>query len=425
MPGLTYGGTLEWLFALEARRGMDFRLERLTPLLARLGDPQAAFPSIHVAGTNGKGSTAAMLHSIYSHGGYRTGIYTSPHLLSFRERIRVGDRYISEGDVIADAERVRNAAEIANVDLTFFEIATIMAFLEFRRRDVELAVVEVGLGGRLDATNVVRPAAAVITSIGLEHCQLLGDTVEAIAAEKAGIIKPGAIVLTGQLPPEAQLVVAEKARACRAPWLRYGDDFGPADVRAADGSSLKIPLAGSHQLHNAALAVATARALRDVFPVDHAAIADGVSNVRWPGRLETLARAPLTLVDAAHNPHAVLALRTSLEALAVPRPRVLVFGVMADKDWPAMLTTLAPLFDHVVLSPVSTARALDPRRATSLIADFRPYEIADSATDALAIARERAGSVGAIVVTGSIFLVAELYRHCGGAEDPFGGGRIQ
>jgi dihydrofolate synthase/folylpolyglutamate synthase len=425
MPELTYGRTLEWLYALESRRGMDFRLERLAPVLARLGDPQAAFPVIHVAGTNGKGSTSAMLHSIYSRAGYRTGLYTSPHLLSFRERIRVGARSIAEADVVADAATIRNAAEKAAVDLTFFEIATLMAFLEFRRSQVDLAVVEVGLGGRLDATNVVRPAAAVITSIGLEHRDLLGDTLEAIAAEKAGIIKPATTVVTGPLPADAVPVVAARVAACQARWLRYGDDFGPGDLRNTDGSRLVLPLAGVHQRHNAAIAAATARALRGSFGLEDEAIVDGVTSVRWPGRLETLADAPRTIVDAAHNPHAIAALRPSLEALGLPRPRVLVFGVMADKDWPDMLAALVPLFDHVVLSPVDTPRALDPRRAMSLIADFRPCEVAESAPAALAAARRRVGRDGAIVVTGSIFLVAELYRACGGVEDPFDVGRTQ
>lgn len=425
MPDLTYGRTLEWLYGLESRLGMDFRLERLAPVLARLGDPQTAFPAVHVGGTNGKGSTSAMLQSIYLRAGYRTGLYTSPHLLSFRERIRVGSRSISERDVVGDAVAVRAAAETVGVDLTFFEIATIMAFLEFRRCEVDLAIVEVGLGGRLDATNVVCPVAAVITSIGLEHRELLGDTLEAIAAEKAGIIKTGTTVVTGQLPSEALAVVAEKVTACDARWLRYGDDFGPGDLRAADGSPFEVTLAGSHQLHNASVAVATARALTGAFPLDAVAIAQGLSSVRWPGRLETLASEPLTLVDAAHNPEAISALRASLETLGLPRPRVLVFGVMADKDWPAMLASLAPLFDHVVLSPVSTVRALDPRRAASVIADFRPYDVTESAAAALAVARRRAGGDGAIVVTGSIFLVAELYRDCGGAEDPFDHGPTQ
>jgi dihydrofolate synthase/folylpolyglutamate synthase len=425
MQGLTYDRTLEWLYALEARRGMDFRLERLVPVLRRLGDPQLSFPAIHVGGTNGKGSTAAILHSIYATGGYRTGLYTSPHLLSFRERIRVDRDLVAEGDVVRDAESVRAVAEEAGVDLTFFEIATILAFLEFRRCEVDLAIVEVGLGGRLDATNVVRAAAAVITGIGLEHRQLLGDTIEAIAAEKAGIIKPGITVVTGSLPPEALAVVAEKTEMSRARWLRYGDDFGPGELRDTDGSPIALPLAGFHQIHNASIAVATARALRNVFPLDEAAIVRGVASVRWPGRLETLGRTPLTLVDAAHNPQAVAALRASLESVALPRPRVLVFGVMSDKDWPEMLATLAPLFDHVVLSPVNTPRALDPRVATSVIADFRPSVVAGSPSDALAVARRLAGLDGAIVVTGSIFLVADLYRACGGAEDPFGDGQPQ
>jgi len=416
----SYGRTLEWLYALEARRGMDFRLERLAPVLSRLGEPQQAFAAIHVGGTNGKGSTAAMLHSVYTRAGYRAGLYTSPHLLSFRERIRVGARSISEHEVVEDAAAIRSAAGKAGVDLTFFEIATIMAFLEFRRREVDLAVVEVGLGGRLDATNVVRPAGTVITSIGLEHRDLLGDSIEAIAAEKAGIIKPGATVVTGQLPSEALAVIAEKVSACGAKWLRYGDDFGLGALRGADENLVDLPLAGAHQLHNAAVAAATAHALARSFPLEEASVLEGLTHVRWPGRLETLAREPWTVVDAAHNPQAVGAIRASLDALSLPRPRVLVFGVMADKDWPEMLASLVPLFDQVVLSPVSTPRALDPMRAASVIADFRPYEVAGSAREALAIARRMAGRDGAIVVTGSIFLVAELYRDCGGGEDPFG-----
>jgi len=416
----TYGRTLEWLYALESRRGMDFRLERLAPVLSRLGQPQETFPAIHVGGTNGKGSTAAMLHSIYTRAGYRVGLYTSPHLLSFRERIRVGAQSISEEDVVGDAAPISAAAGRAGVDLTFFEIATIMALLEFRRREVDLAVVEVGLGGRLDATNVVRPVATVITSIGLEHRELLGDSLEAIAEEKAGIIKPGATVVTGQLPSEALAVIAEKVTANGAKWLRYSDDFGLGDLRGDDGNLVEIPLAGAHQLHNAAVAAATAHALAESFPLGNAAVSAGLAQVRWPGRLETLARDPWTLVDAAHNAQAIGAIRASLDALVLPRPRVLVFGVMADKDWPEMLASLVPLFDQVVLSPVSTPRALDPRRAASAIADFRPCEVAGSAHEALAMARGMAGRNGTIVVTGSIFLVSELYRDCGGGEDPFG-----
>jgi dihydrofolate synthase/folylpolyglutamate synthase len=414
-----YDSTLEWLYGLEARRGMDFRLERLEPVLARLGHPELSFPAIHVAGTNGKGSTAAMLHAIYVRGGYRTGLYTSPHLLSFTERVRIGDSRISESDVVALAEEVQGAAAAVGVDLTFFEIATLMAFLEFQLKGVELAIVETGLGGRLDATNVVRPLASVITSIGLEHCEILGDTLEAIASEKAGIIKPGTVVVTGPLPVEAAAVVEARVSIDGTRWLRYGHDFDDRLLREFDCDGEGVGLAGAHQRQNASVALAVVRALEPRFPVPAIAIAEGLRTVRWPGRLETVSRAPLTILDAAHNPHAIDVLASALEGIALPHPRVLVFGVMADKDWRSMLSRLVPLFDRVVTVPVSNRRALAPSRTLAVASDLRPSEAAGSAVEGLRRAREVAGPDGAIVVTGSIFLIAEIYRECGGGEDPF------
>ena len=278
----------------------------------------------------------------------------------------MNDSLVAEADVVGFAEEVSAAATAVGAELTFFEIATLMAFLEFRRRQVDLAVVETGLGGRLDATNVVRSSAAVITSIGLEHCDILGDTIEMIAGEKAGIIKSGTVVVTGALPTEAQAVVGARAEAEGARWLHHGRDFDEHEVRALALSGAPVALGGAHQLHNASLAVAVVRALGASFPVPETAIAEGLREVRWPGRLETLGSSPLTLVDAAHNPHAVDALVSTLESLALPRPRVLVFGVMSDKDWPRMLRRLVPLFDRVVLVPVANRRALDPSGALAL-----------------------------------------------------------
>jgi dihydrofolate synthase/folylpolyglutamate synthase len=414
-----YDQTLDWLYALEANRGMDFRLERIRRVSAELGDPQRAFPAIHVGGTNGKGSTAAMLHAMYASAGRRVGLYTSPHLLSFCERIRVGQNAIEEEAVVESATRVRAAGEATGVDLTFFEIATLMAFLEFERAEVDLAVVEVGLGGRLDATNVVESAAAVITSVSLEHREYLGDTIEAIALEKAGILKPGALAVTGRLDGTAFAVVAARARDLDVPLLRYGGDFDEEVLRDSDGAALAIGLAGPHQRHNAAVAVATARALRPRFAVSDRAISTGLRDVRWPGRLERLSTRPLTLVDAAHNPGAAIVLRTALEAAGLEHPRILVFGVMSDKEWKRMLAELVPFFDHVVLVPVANRRGLDPNTAKVVVADLRSTEVAASAEEGVRIARERAGDAGAVVVTGSIFLVSEVYAECGGEEDPF------
>ena len=414
---MNYEDTIAWLYGLEAKRGMDFRLERLGPVLERLDNPELAFPSIHVAGTNGKGSTAAMLHSIYTTAGYKTGLYTSPHLLSFRERIRVCNDRIEEHDVVRWVNTVRDAMDAADVELTFFEITTLAAFLEFRERHIDLAIVETGLGGRLDATNVVRTVAAVITSIGIDHERFLGGTIPEIAAEKVGILRTNAPLVTGDLPDEALAVIATRVAETGSRWLCYGKDFGPLQwvgrPRSGEG------LTGPHQRHNAGVASAVVASLSETFPVASADVRRGVTATRWPGRLEIFERTPRIVVDAAHNPEATTCLMGALEALELRAPRVLVFGVMADKDWREMLCTLVPAFQHIVLVPVANTRSLDPREARSLVEGLRPCRVAPSAADGLRMAEGLAGARGAIVVTGSIFLIAELYRLCGGAEDPF------
>lgn len=412
---MSYEDTIAWLYGLEARRGMDFRLERLAPVLSWLGHPELAFPSIHVAGTNGKGSTAAMLHSIYTAAGYNVGLYTSPHLLSFRERIRVAQPIV-EADVVRWVDGVRDAMDAADADLTFFEITTIAAFLEFRARQVDLAVVETGLGGRLDATNVVRTAAAVITSIGIDHERFLGSTVAEITAEKAGILRGNAPLVTGDLPDDALAVVARRVAETGSRWLCYGKDFGPVDSLASLGGG---GLSGPHQRHNAGVATAVVAALSETFPVAAADVRRGIVTTRWPGRLEVFSRAPRVVMDAAHNPEAVACLLAALATLDLHAPRILVFGVMADKDWREMLCRLVPAFQHVVLVPVRNRRSLDPHEARALVEGLRPCKVAASAAEGLRLARLLAGARGSVVVTGSIFLVAELYRLCGGAEDPF------
>jgi dihydrofolate synthase/folylpolyglutamate synthase len=303
------------------------------------------------------------------------------------------------------------------VDLTFFEITTLVAFLEFRAREVGLAIVETGLGGRLDATNVVRSVAAVITTIGMDHERFLGHSVGEIASEKAGILRSSVPLVTGDLPDEAMEVVAIRATAVGSRWLCYGRDFGP--FGAAEGPSTTGSLLGPHQRHNAGVAAAVVSALADAFPVPADACRCGILSTRWPGRLELFPGPPLTVIDAAHNPQAVTCLLAGLETLPLESPRVLLFGVMADKDWREMLCRLVPSFQHVVLAPVDNPRSLDPRLARSLIEGLRPCRVAGSAADAWSMARELAEPRGSVVITGSIFLIGELYRLCGGAEDPF------
>jgi len=409
----TYEQTLAELYALEAKKGMDFRLERLDPVLDVLGHPQRVFACVHVAGTNGKGSTAAMIDSALRAGGHRTGLYTSPHLVSFRERIRIDGVPITKDAVVRHVETVRTANDTTGADLTFFEIATLAAFLELREHEVEVAVLEVGLGGRLDVTNVARGDVAVITSVGLDHEQFLGHTVAEVAREKAAIIKEGATVVTGALPGEALAVVADRVARTNATWLALDRDFGPYEpLLAAQAHGRALP--GPHQARNAAVAATAVRALSARFPVADADLERGILGVRWPGRLEILRRrdgdGPLVL-DAAHNPEAAIALAASLDEVAPGRPRVLVFAAMADKDWRAMLTALVPHFDRVFLAPLPMARAEAPTR---FLESAPSATVVSDARQALDLAEQAASAHGSIVVAGSIFLLGNLYRSAGG-----------
>ncbi|MFQ5477096.1 MAG: bifunctional folylpolyglutamate synthase/dihydrofolate synthase [Candidatus Binatia bacterium] len=412
-----YGDTVAWLYALDSRVGMDFGLERLKAVLDELDNPERTFPSVHVAGTNGKGSTAAVLHSIYSKAGYRTGLYTSPHLVDLRERIRVDGGAIDEESVVEWTGLIRSAARVRGCHLTFFEILTVMAFLWFRRQEVDLAIVEVGLGGRLDATNVVHSVASVITSVGLDHCAWLGSSIAAVASEKAGILKPGVPLVSGRLEIEAESVISESVNRLNCPWLCFGRDFGPCEIGS---SSSRAPgLNGDIQRHNAAVAVAVVRQLGDDFPVSDQALGEGVAASRWPGRLELREGEPRVVLDVAHNPQAVRILVEELPSLCFSPPMVLVFGVMADKDWQEMLCSLLPLFDSVVLVPVRQRRSLDPSEALPLVEGLRGCRVADSSEAGFEIARELAGAGGSVVVTGSVFLVGELYSRVLGTDDPF------
>jgi len=402
-----YQQTIDWLCSLDALRGMDFRLERLHAALGALGNPERGLPAIQVAGTNGKGSTAAMIHSVYSEAGYRCGLFTSPHLQTFRERIRVGTDFIDEDRVVDLVERVKWAGSQVEAELTFFEFGTLMALLEFSLADLDMAVFETGLGGRLDATSVVESVASVISSIGLDHCEWLGDSEEEIAREKAGIIRAGVPVVTGRMQPGPQVVIGSVARELGSRWLRWGRDFGPSSETGLEGKA---------QRHNAGLAAALIRVLADRFPVDDEQLRLGLENVIWPGRLETVANEPWVVLDVAHNPQSVSLLVEELCELGLPRPLVLVLGVMADKDWGEMACSLFPIADRVVLVPVDNPRALDPGQLVNLADGLLPWELAETASAGLRSARSAAGREGSVLVTGSVFLVGELYREAAGRD---------
>jgi len=415
LPSREYSSVLSSLYALEAAKGMDFKLERVALTLRNLGDPQRRFRSVHIAGTNGKGSVAAMVHSMFSKGGYRVGLYTSPHLVEFRERIRVGTALVSEQEVVDYACVIHGAATVHGIQLTFFELTTVMAFLHFARANVDLAVIEVGLGGRLDATNVIEPEVSVITSISRDHEEYLGDSLTSIAAEKAGILKPGVPAIVGKLPTDAMQVIAGVARERGVLLRRLGADFGMSGRTALTYAGARtihdlcIGLKGDHQVENAAVAVATAESLGAVLPLSAEAIREGLRDVCWPGRLEVVGQNPMIVLDGAHNEAGAEALVRELPELVGGRPIYLLFGVMRDKRWRSMVEQIAPLVEGVVVVRVAAERAEETGAlAASFACTRRVWEAATPEAGLRQVVR-LAGAQGAVVVAGSLFLVGAVY----------------
>lgn len=430
-----YERTLSWLYALEAAKGMDFKLERVALALRRLGDPHHAFRAVHVAGTNGKGSVAAMLHAVLTQGGYRSGLYVSPHLVSFTERIRIGTELISEAEVVELTAEIQRTATSSGIELTFFEFVTVMAFLHFARARIDVGVIEVGLGGRLDATNVIDPDVAIITTIGMDHEQYLGNTIAAVAAEKGGIIKTGRPLVLGQVGSEAAAVLRGLAAERRAPVVEAGVDFrvtehGPLAFEGLGWSlgSLDLGLRGGYQRANAATALAALALLRDVLPISDAAIRSGLAAVRWPGRLDVVAEQPLTILDGAHNPQGVDTLCRELPGLLGDRRLHLLFAVMADKDWRPMVERLAPLCDTVVVTEVLPPRGQPAGPVAQAFARWCEARADPDVTHAWAAIRAQAHRDDAIVVAGSLFLVGAVLPLCkpsGAASWPTTGAPVQ
>lgn len=387
---------------------MRFGLERMERALEALGRPERILRVLHVAGTNGKGSTCSMAAEALRVAGHRVGLYTSPHLASFHERIQLDGLPIGDGPLAELVEAVRRACPWHDGGgegerLTYFEFATLLALLHFARERVGVAVVEVGLGGRFDATNMVAPLVTAVSRIGLDHVQLLGDTLGAIAREKAGIFKRGvpAVVAAGQEP--------EALRALREEAERRGAPFQVAEV----GWEGPIALRGPHQRQNAALAAAALRLLdRAGVEVGEAAVAAGIARARWPGRLEEVAG---VLLDGAHNPDGAVALAASLEALYPGRAVELVFGVLADKDHRGILAALAPRIRRLHLVAPDSPRARSPASYRDLAASLAPaVDEHRGCAEALACARAAAGADGLVAVAGSLYLVGEARRLLGG-----------
>lgn len=425
---MTYSAAIEYLYGLQ-KHGIKLGLETMQALLDRVEHPERRYRSLHIAGTNGKGSTAAMAAAILQASGLRVGLYTSPHLVDFRERIRVNGEMIPETAVADLTDRLRSAIP-PDLAPTFFETTTAMAFLHFAEAHVDLAVLEVGLGGRFDATNVVRPAACAITTIALDHQDYLGRTEAAIAFEKAGIIKPSVPVVIGRIGDEAAGVIKGIAQERAAPLRRLGWEFFAAGespacfayrsgYRELDG--LSCGLAGRHQVDNAACALALLDAAAPTgVTVDETAIRQGLQVVQWEGRLELIERDPLVLLDGAHNPAAAEALARYLEAFRLRRPEsrvILVLGMMRDKDHRGFVAPLRQVVSEVILTEASLARSATVHELRPSFADWwQPIHEAPSPADALLSAKMRASGQDLICVTGSLMLLGDIkavLRGCG------------
>ena len=423
---MTYAEAVGRLLALHGgeHAGMRPGLERIEALLSALGNPERQYALVQVGGTNGKGSVAAMLAVILHAAGRRVGLYTSPHLVSFRERIRVDGEAIAEDAVVDGMEAI--GTQVARLDASMFEATTALALDHFAREDVDIAVLEVGLGGRLDATTVGVPVATVLSRIDMDHEAILGRTLDAIAREKAAIIRGGPAFTAAQTP-EALAVLEARAAAVGVPLLREGHELS-VTVRARSLAGQRIDCAGpgwrladarlgllgTFQPSNALLAVAAARAL----DVPERAIRRGLQRVRWPGRLEVLGGEPRLVLDGAHTPAGARALAASLLELFPGEPITLVIGIARDKDARAMLAALVPLATRVVLTAFDNPRATPPEALReALPATSAPIDVAASATEALAMAHT-SPRPSTVCVAGSLFLVGDVLGGLEGRDNP-------
>ncbi|MFL5827414.1 MAG: bifunctional folylpolyglutamate synthase/dihydrofolate synthase [Thermoleophilaceae bacterium] len=385
--------------------GMRFGLDRMHKLMTVLGMPQRRFASIHVVGTNGKSSTVRMIAAILQRHGIRTGSYTSPHLVSFTERIEVGEQPVSGADFAAAVSRVQHAAELVNRTqepgdtVTQFEALTAAAYHELARRDVEVAVIEAGLGGRYDATNVIPSRVQVITNVGLEHTRWLGPTVKDIAEEKLAVVRDHSTLVAGDLDADAEAVAQRVARERHARVLH-----------APPTTELPLAALGGFQRRNFALAQAAAEAF--LGELDPAAVRRAGAETQVPGRMQRVAEEPLTIYDGAHNPSGCEALADALPDVVGRRRLVGVVGILDDKDAAGMLRPLLPLFESVVFTRSANPRSLSPGTLESLAGKLGgpPAESVADPEAAVARARELAGREGAVLATGSIYLIADLVR---------------
>lgn len=473
---LEYDQGLSYLYNLQ-KFGMKFGLSKTENLLRAFNNPEKHLRMIHVAGSNGKGSVAAMLSSIYSQAGYKVGLFTSPHLIDFRERFRINGRMIEKDRTLELIREIKERTDPQEPP-TFFEFVTAMALLYFYREKVDLAIMEVGLGGRLDSTNVIEPLITVITTISLEHQEYLGKTLEKITLEKAGIIKPRVPLVTGVEQKKVQHLIDKVCHEKQAPMLLAGRDFktrkigqgkfsyfgvpkgefgvwrsafveerelildtdfskmefgkqnhrekSPNTERRTPNvySSLRLALLGDHQIRNAGLALTVIDCLEKKFPVNEEAIREGLSKVAWPGRMEVLSERPWIVLDGAHNPGAMKTLVQNLPRVFLYKRLLLIIGMMRDKDIEQTFKYVIPESDIVFLTRAEYDRSADPETLRPFVeGESLPFRISNDIPTAIQRARQEAEPEDLILITGSLFIVGEAraWWEKEGLRSPFGG----
>jgi len=423
---MSYHESIQYLYNLR-KHGIKFGLENISRLASELGNPHKLFHTVHVGGTNGKGSTSAIVASILQAAGFNVGLFTSPHLISFTERIRINGAEITERDVAGLAEEVREvASHIDDFSPTFFEVVTAMALLYFSRGKIDIAVMEVGMGGRLDATNIISPDVCIITQISYDHMEFLGKTLKEIAQEKAGIIKKGIPVVSAHQEPEAMNVIETMAKGNDAELYAYGSEFTSAPGREDTSGihfdyhdshmridDLYLPLAGVHQMQNASVAIKAVSLISK--PITHRIIKEGLKITKWPGRLEFIHDDPPILIDGAHNPAAAAVLSQALQNIFLKTYKriILILGIMGDKDIPGILKPLLSLASESILTQPPYSRAAAPETLARIAKSmgFSDVHTAHTVKDALVMGMKNARNFqlgsALIVVTGSFYTIGE------------------
>jgi dihydrofolate synthase/folylpolyglutamate synthase len=414
-----YQQSIDYLYGLE-KFGMIFDLKKVEEILEAIGNPHREIQAIHIGGTNGKGSTAAMMASILQKEGYRVGLYTSPHLIRFTERIKLNGKEIEKEAVAELVTWMRERMEAASILLpyTFFDFSTALCLLYFKQTIVDLAILEVGLGGRLDSTNVVDPLLSVITNIGKEHEKYLGRSITKIAREKAGIVKKTRPLITAATQPQILRLFSKICQEKGSPYYRIGREF--RYVRNGEKNfdyeglqrkfwDVSVNLGGPHQIVNATTALAAMEVLNELgYPVSNDAMIEGLKEVEWPGRLELICSSPRVILDGAHNPDGALALRESLEREFQYRHLILLIGVMEDKDIKSILRLLAPLADHLILTKPHTDRAAHPTSLKKALGqNGGKADIVEDLKDAIERGLSITKEEDLLCITGSLYTVGE------------------